>query len=255
MSDDERVRRDYPGRGGPMRNSRVGLGGDGGSHPDPEATVDEVVAYAVRVGYQVIGENIQQGRIAADRYSAGCYTARDVPDDLSQLSIRLLQATRDLSTTAFDLFGAILRDPTLRNAVQRQNLPRRSTRRGPMPTGAMPGVGMPVGGGPGTHMPATPGTMPVPLTYNIRSSKQALGVPCVLRQPEQPAMLFVDGLSARDQSVHPLRDVSFSPSPDGYGVVATINVPHKQPAGTYSGIVYAGDTDHPIGTITVQVIG
>lgn len=246
MTDSERVRRDQPGRGGPMRHNRPGLGAGEGSHPNPEATVDEVVASAVRVGYQVIAENIQQGRIAADRYSVGSYHARDIPDDLTQLSMRLLQTTRDLSTTGFDLLGAILRDPTLRNAVQRQSLPPQSTRRGRMPTGAMDGVGMPVQG--------TPGTMSVPLTYNIRSSKQALGVPCVLRQPEQPAMLFVDGLWAWDQSAQPLRDVSFSASPDGYGVVATINVPPNQLAGTYSGIVYAGDTNHPIGTITVQVI-
>ena len=96
MNDEERMRRSDPARDASIRSSWAGRANAGSNHPAPDAAVDEVVAHAVRVGYQVIGENIRQGRVAADRLRAGDYSMRELPDELGQLSRRLLQLTRDL---------------------------------------------------------------------------------------------------------------------------------------------------------------
>lgn len=237
MSDPDRITRPPPARETPFRNSWTGTGPMGGNQPPADAAVDEVVAHAVRIGYQVIGENIRQGRRAADRFSAGDYGVRDVPNDLTQLSTRLLQLTRDLSATAFDLFGAVLRDPTLRSALQRNDAPR-----APSGFADWPAPGVP------------PEGRRVPLTCDFRGARHAVAAPAALRYADQPTTLSVAGLWSPNQSLPPLRKISFSAAADGYGVVATIVIPDDQPAGTYSGVVCDGITHLPLGTLTVQVL-
>ena len=48
--------------------------------PDPK--VSDAVAHAVKMGYDVITENIRQGREAAERFRQGEYSVREVPGDL-----------------------------------------------------------------------------------------------------------------------------------------------------------------------------
>ncbi len=245
MNDEERMRRSDPARDASIRSSWAGRANAGSNHPAPDAAVDEVVAHAVRVGYQVIGENIRQGRVAADRLRAGDYSMRELPDELGQLSRRLLQLTRDLSTTAFDLFGAILRDPGLRSAVERYDPPPRAGRA----AASGPALGAVAAGVTG----ASQVTRQLPLTYNLKGNKQAVATATTLRNPEQPTLLSATGLSSLNHSLPPLRNVSFAAAADGYGVVATIDIPEDQPPGIYSGVVCAVNTHEPLGTLTVQV--
>lgn len=232
MTASERMSRPSPAREAPHRGIPPVSGSYPANPPPSDAAVDEVVAHAVRVGYQVIGENIRQGRAAADRLTAGDYGVSDVPGELTQLGLRLLQLTREMSSTAFDLVGAVFRDPTLQNAI-------RGSRSAPQAQ-------------PGPARPAAVGD--VPLTCNIRGNRRAVGEPSTLRHPEQATSLTIAGLISPNPVLPPLKNVSFSGSPDGRGIAANIVVPDDQPAGTYSGVVCDGLTHKPLGTLTVQVM-
>ena len=223
MTTHDRISKPTPQRDGAHRTIPPASGQDA----PRDAAVHEVVAHAVRVGYQVIGDNIRQGKTAAERLSTGDYAVKDVPGELAQLSLRLLQLTRDMSTTAFDLIGAVLRDPTLQNAVQGAAAPA-----------AAPAAS----------------SKHVTLTYNLRGKRHAIAEPGRLRQPDQGASLTVAGLMSPDSTLVPLKTISFAASPDGLGLTATIVSPDDQPGGTYSGVVCDSKTHKPLGTLTVQVM-
>lgn len=241
MSDNDRMSRPEPERNGPRRDgwTQTGAESDGaaGNRPAPDATVDEVVAHAVRTGYKVVHENIRHGRHAADRFGAGTYGVRDVPDDLTKLGGRLVQLSRDLTATCFDLVGALLRDPTLHSALQRQDVPppAATTQRS------------------GTRAAAAASGDPVPVSFNIKSSKKATAEPAYLQHPDRPAPLALAGLFSPDPSLPPLRKVSFGPHADGKTVVVSIDIPDDQPPGSYSGVVCDGVTHKPLGTLTIHV--
>ena len=233
MTTNDRMSRPTPKRDAPHRGIPPVSGPYMPNQPPQDAEVHEVVAHAVRVGYQVIGENIRQGKTAADRFTAGDYAVRDVPGEVTQLSLRLLQLTRDMSTTAFDLIGAALRDPTLRSALRAAN---------PAPQASSGSPARPAAG------------QPIPLTYNLRGNRNAVADPGTLRHPEQATSLTVAGLLSPNTALPPIENVSFSASPDGQGITANIVVPDDQPPGTYSGVICDGKTHKPLGTLTVQVM-
>ena len=229
MTTNERMSRPSPKRDAPHRGIPPASDPYMTNPPAADAPVDEVVAHAVRVGYQVIGENIRQGKTAANRIATGDYAVRDVPGELTQISLQLLQLTREMSTTAFDLIGAVLRDPTLQNAIR--------------------------GANPAPQAPARAATgNTVPLTYNIRGNRNVVAEQGTLQHPEQATSLTVAGLLSPNPALAPLNNVTFTASPDGYGITANIVVPDDHPPGTYSGVICDGKTHKPLGTLTVQVM-
>jgi hypothetical protein len=222
MTTGERMSRPTPERDAPNR----------GVPADP--AVHEVVAHAVRVGYEVIGDNIRQGKTAADRITAGDYAVKDLPDELTQLSLRLLQLTRDMSATTFDLIGAVLRDPNLQSAIK----------------GLTPSL---------TPASASPAPKPtagstIPLTCVIRGNPNAVGMPTTLAHPETASSLSIAGLFSPNPALPPLKAIRFMPAPSGDGIVAVVTVPDDQPVGRYSGLVCDATTHRDLGTLTVQVM-
>src|SRR5687768_6526585 len=102
----ERVRRPAPAAAGPRRARTAAATEPPTSTPPgpgPDAKVGDAVAQAVKLGYDVIAENIRQGREAAERFSKGKYNIREAPGDLEVAAQRLLQLSRELSTTTFDV--------------------------------------------------------------------------------------------------------------------------------------------------------
>ncbi len=227
MTTGERMSRPAPEREAPNR----------GVPSDP--AVHEVVAHAVRVGYEVIGDNIRQGKTAADRITAGDYAVKDLPDELTQLSLRLLQLTRDMSATTFDLIGAVLRDPNLQNAIK----------------GLAPSLTPAVSGKPAAAPPAAaPPTAAVTLTCVVRGNPKAFGMPSMLQHPEQAAALSIAGLFSPNPALPSLKGIKFVPAPGGQGIAAIVDVPDSQPAGNYSGVICDSATHQTLGTLTVQVM-
>ena len=126
---DGRVRRPEAAGRAPNRASPAASGGPAadpakpkGPAPKaktpPEPKVSEAVAHAVKMGYDVIAQNIRQGREAAERFRQGEYSLRDAPGDLEVASLRLLQLARELSTTTFDVCERLLKELGAQVALQ-----------------------------------------------------------------------------------------------------------------------------------------
>src|SRR5687768_3134453 len=89
----DRVRRPAPAAAGPRRAGGAaapGFQASARTGAGPDAQVGDAVAHAVKLGYDVIAENIRQGREAAQRFSKGKYSIRDAPGDLEVAAQRLL---------------------------------------------------------------------------------------------------------------------------------------------------------------------
>ena len=245
--DDARVRRPEPARDGPLRGSFSAAGSAptaaaaGDIPPAPsEATVSESVAHAVRLGYDVIGENIRQGREAAGRFRQGEYNVRDVPHDLNQLSIRLLTLTRELSSTSFDLLDRLLRDPRTPGSTPRAATDHQPPAFYPAPSAPKP----------------TPPTGPA-FTCVFSGPGKAILKQGVLSRPDKPttpASLTVTPLASLDPAVKTIVGVTFAASADGEGVVALATIPADQPAGVYSGVIFAPESQAPLGMLTIEVV-
>ena len=79
--------------------------------PAPDvASLSDEVAHAVKEGYDVIAENLKQGRIAASRFRQGNYNIRDVPGDLEDVGLRMVRLARELSNTTFDICERLLKE-------------------------------------------------------------------------------------------------------------------------------------------------
>lgn len=232
-----------------------------GRTPDGVST-SEAIASAVKLGYDVIGQNIEQGREAAHRFRAGTYSVREAPQDLGRLAARMLALTRELSTTTFDVLERIIQDPNLVGAV-------REASGGHPPGGSKPDrpVAPPFysdGGSPGTapdvpsakkkeEGPAPPADASLPLTCEFTSG-QGLMRGGTLARPETPAFLVVPALGSVDPDVPLIREVNFEPAETGDGVVAKIAIPLNQPPGLYSGVICAWDTKIVLGVLTIEVL-
>lgn len=227
---EERPLPDADGPPGPAPEAAEGAASAAALGEEPG--VHEVVAHAVRLGYDVIGENLRQGRDAADRMSAGVYKARHAKQDLEQVSRRILHLARDLGVTGFDLLGAVLRDPKLEEVVRRRPLPAEP----PTPAPA------------DRHAPIKVGCV-------LRGNSRATADPLLLTQPERPSTLAIAGLHSHLHPERPLLDITFLASNDGQSIMALIQVPEDQPTGVYNGVVCDGLTHAPLGTLTVKVAG
>ena len=111
-SGDERLRRPEPERTGPIRSgarakkpsptsapsasAEEAAPADASVDTSTDSEVHRIIADAVKLGYDVIGQNLQQGRAVADRFSAGSYGLTHAKDDIGDLSKRLVQLARDL---------------------------------------------------------------------------------------------------------------------------------------------------------------
>ena len=242
--DDERLRRPEPARTGPIRSGATGKkpspmsapsasaeeAADASVDTSTDSEVHRIVADAVKLGYDVIGQNLQQGRAAADRFSAGAYGLHHAKDDVGDLSKRLAQLARDLGTVGFDLLAAVARDPTFREALTPKPIPK-----DPPPGGE-------------THT-----NSPTKVGCQVKGNDRASASPFYLSQPEGPAVLTVAGLHSPDTSLPPITRVAFVASDDGSCIIARITVPADQPDGVYSGVVCDDQTHGPLGTLTVRV--
>lgn len=229
-----RVRRSAPGRTKP---DRKGWSGDipsasadtsapAAAFENPE--IEKIVTDAVRIGYSVIGDNLRQGRAAADRFGAGTYKPGDVTGDLGQIGRRLMDAARDLSVIWFDFLQAALRDPRLAAALQ------------PQPITPSPPSGDPTG---------SQSDVPLACTF---PGKAGTVIQAQLSRPERPTILTTPGLHTATGSEPPITTVTFLAAAGG-GVTAVVRIPANQPPGTYSGVISDAASHAPLGMLAVKV--
>ena len=260
-----RATRTPPSRHAPHRGfaSAPAPGPEPERSPAPnEASTSEAIANAVRLGYDVIGQNIEQGREAAHRFRAGAYSASEAPQDLARLAARMLNLTRELSTTTFDVLERLIQDPNFAASV-RQAQPAASPSGAdaagrPTPPEFYPGR-PPSGARQEAAAPAPPpAPAPAPATLDLTCAFSG-DRPAVMRvgtlsRPDQPAFLVVSALTAVDPALTPISDVTFSSAQTGDGVVAQIPIRQDQPAGLYSGVICAYDTQIALGMLTIEVL-
>lgn len=252
-----RVTRPKLSRGGPNRSSLPpqpaeaydplpAIDKDGVLHTAP---ISEAIAQAVQRGYRVIGDNIEQGRAAAAEFRAGQYNVRDVPYDLNQMTLRLLDLTRQISGTTCDILEKLLRDQKFPGAVPRSEAAATGGQ-GAAPRAprdfAPPGFRA----APPPPGPAMPTTVPLEVVF---TGKAGTVRAASLSRPETPTPLVLPALAALDPALPPIRGATFSASADGQGVAVNISLAPDQPAGLYSGVICASDSMIPVGSLTVEV--
>lgn len=234
----ERVRRPEPKRTRPIRAAA--------GRPEAEDSINESVAHAVKTGYDVIAENIRQGREAAARFREGEYNIRDVPGDLETVLLRLVRLARELSTTTFDVCERLLKE-------MGSFRPPEGTAAGDVPPFRSPAAASASTATP--PPPADTGRMKV--TVRFAGGETAVARTDTLERPRRPTR-------AQDLTTTPLAlrsggavipDVTFETDVSVEGLVAVVSLPKALPAGVYSGLVYAKDDEFPLGVLAIEVPG
>lgn len=244
--DPSRVTRPEPVRTGPDR-ARAAAAEPPAPHPPLGATMSDEAAKVVRDGYAVIMENIRQGRIAAERFRDGQYSMREIPGDLSVVGLRMLGLARELSMTTFDVCERLLKETGPAAAGQ-------APRTAPPTPPFRPTV---------SRTPQAPSAQATPpdagrlkLTVRFTGEGAAKSPTTSLERPAQPTApeeIAVTPLTPRLGGGPPITGVSFTVDVALGGLIATVSVPSGQGPGVYSGLVYAGPQETPLGVLTVEI--
>jgi hypothetical protein len=221
------------------RPNKTGKKGKDANAP-PDHTVSESVSHAVKVGYDVIAENIRQGREAAARFRQGEYNVREVPGDLQDMALRLITLARELSKTTLDVCERLLKEVA--------DSPEDRTKKvAPFPNAV-----------PSAQKPSAPSADTGVMKVTIRFTGGGKGIARTAtlsrpRRPTAPDQISVTPLSRRAAGAKPIGGVSFETDMSVEGIVAVVNIPKKQEPGIYSGQVYAKGDEVPLGVLTIEV--
>jgi hypothetical protein len=244
----QRLRREDPERTGPIRQwstlfrsseTRSSNMATEQNHDTSDGAhkADDVISRAVEIGYEVIEEQIRQGkRVAESLTTARPDQANGAQSGGKELIERLLHFYTDLGSLCFELMESIIRNPGVGELLRPQ----------PNGTQAPPfAARAPNGSGSKTASVATEvsSVMPVRVTLSLDEDIPA------------HCALGIHELHALDRTKPPLRAVSFrNGSADGRQTLR-VSVPDGQPPGTYSGAVIDSSTNEPRGTVSVVVRG
>jgi hypothetical protein len=237
-----RVRRPQPERTAPQRSRATGAGlGETSRDPAADPTISEAVSQAVKMGYDVITDNIRQGRQAAERFRHGEYNMREVPGDLETAGLRLLQLARELSTTTFDVCERLLKELGSGGGATDRTTEAPPFR--PTVTRSAPPAPTP-----------DPGLMR--LTTRFAGGAAATSHTPSLNRPKQPTMaadVTASPLARREPGAEPISGIAFQTDLAVEGLIAVVTIPQGQPPGVYVGLVFAKGQDVPLGALTVEV--
>jgi hypothetical protein len=206
--------------------------------------ISEAVAAAVKEGYDVIAENIREGRLAAKRFRDGNYNIRDVPGDIEEMSLRVLGLARELAETSFDVCERLVKlvGKTAPGADERSppNVP-------PFRPTVAKATPAPVAG-------ARDDTLKVTLRFpegaKAVSHTQTLARP---KRPTAPQQISAAPLIRRGSENDRISTVTFEVDMAVEGLIAVVSIPDAQAPGVYSGLVYAGQEPLPLGVLTVEI--
>lgn len=245
----DRVRRPATARTGPNRSGMAAPGASTAASAESDAlretTVSDAVAQAVKLGYDVIAENIRQGRQAAERFSKGKYNIREAPGDLEVAAQRLLHLARELSTTSFDVCERLLKELAAQKPA-------------PDRAGAVPSFREPKPAPPPHNRTSSPPAEPAVMKVTVRFE----GAPGAIahtgslprpRTPTAPADVTAEPLAPSEAGAKPIANVAFEIDVSVEGIVARVSVPEGQPPGVYSGMVRVKGDPIPLGVLTIEL--
>lgn len=232
-----RITRPEPEADGP---NRAGAASAAGRAADP--SVSESVAHAVRSGYEVIAENIRQGREAAARFRQGEYNMRDVPGDVETALLRVIQLARELSTTTLDVCERLVKEIG-------PQVPPPDPAHPPPPFWPTPKP---------APAPATEAkTDRIALTVRFKGEGKAQARTQTLdrpRRPTPPQDVFATPLQSRDAAEGSITEVAFSVDVSVAGLLAEVTLPDGLAAGVYSALVYARNDEVPLGVLAIEIL-
>jgi len=242
-----RVRRAAPAASGPKRAAAAATqasAASAASPSSPDAKVSDAVSHAVKLGYDVITENVRQGREAAARFSKGKYALRDAPGDIEVASLRLLHLARELSTTTFDVCERLLKELAAQKPpvdAAKGVPPFRAPKVTPAPKAA-----------------SAPSTEPAGMKVTVRFAGAAKGIAHTAslsrpRIPAAPADITAQPLATSEGAAKPIAGVKFGVDVSIEGIVAQVSVPEGQPPGVYSGLVHVKGDPIPLGVLTIEL--
>jgi hypothetical protein len=220
MTQRNRKKRPTPSRTAPLRTfvkvDHLGGGGAAAMTSDERlntGSIDAVIGNAVNLGYRVITEQLQQGRLAAERVREGTFTSGEMEEQVKVLVDRLMQVTKDATVAWFDIVSALTRASA--------------------PAQVRPRVG-------------------VGITVQVVSARPAQ-VTLDLTPASPRFVPVVHALHSGTSGQPPLTDVKFKLAPDGASGLLVVTLPEDCPSGIYTGAIVDSATRAPGGTLRVYV--
>ena len=264
-----RRRRPEPARTKPLRNAATLLrdGVPPPAAPDAQPAVagdtsESPVARGVRLGYQVIEEQILQGQKLAQRLgraagkaaasvtgrAAGASAAPAAVSDASagevqELLDRVLHLYKDMGALCVDAVDTLVHHPLLRSGLARM-----TPAAAPEPAAAAAAAPATVNGA-----ATDSGAAGNRFALDIRCSRRTQ-VTLDLPQRAGSFVPRVHALHAGDAALAPLTGVRFGTDEDSSAAVLQLDIADTQPAATYSGVVVDAATNQPRGTLSVRLL-
>jgi hypothetical protein len=238
MDNHERIRRPDPERIEPKRDPaacffNAGTGTDPKSKPQPKSPTEETVdavAHGVRLGYQVVEEQIREGQRLAQRLRQAA-DLKGVTDSegLGPLVGRALNVYKDLGALCFDAIEALVRNPALRQGLSRILQGEAESEPG-----------------------AAPDADEV-CAVEVRSSHRTQVTLKLARAP-RTSLPHVHALHAPDLAIPPLTNVRFFMEPRTGAAMLHVDIPDGQAPATYTGVVVDRTTNEPCGTVCIRLM-
>jgi hypothetical protein len=194
---------------------------------DASHSIDAVVSTA----YKVVEENVQAGRLAAERLHGAGHAAPEASPNARALAGRLMHMTRELGGAWVDLILAVMKEPEVRGLIDRMT-PHDRWRPDPS---------------------APPRSAATSVTQRVASRRPVEVTLSALPELQPGVAPAVAGLHALDPAVRPLGGVAFARRADG-GLDLAITIADDQPAETYWGTLVDTHSRQPIGTLTIRVL-
>ena len=263
MGTTERLHRPDPERTGPIRNAATYLreppASDAAHHPaDGPDTADGAVAHGVRLGYKVIEEQIQHGRLLAQRLGkAGARTDATGAGDAGLLIERVLHLYKDVGALCVDALEALAQSPAIRAGIAR------ATQAAQAPQASQSSHASHASHSPqASH--SSHGNSPGVDGRAESSATKAFAIEVVSARRTQVTLEVrwsagrfeprVHALHAADPSLPPLTGLTFDMDPSRPEPMLRVEVPDIQPAGTYTGVVVDTASNEARGTVTVRLL-
>lgn len=215
-----------------------------------EADFDDKVSDFVKSAYDALSETIGQGRRAAEQFRQGEYNFRQVPGDMEEMTRRMLQLARQLSSTTFDVCEQLIGQLSDFSEPPAPGTTKVDAFRRHKPAGD-PGKAPP------SSASHSGGNGAMRLVVEFAGKKSASSPTTSMERPAKPTKpdeLRVTELTHVDKPETTIpKAVEFSADLAAGGVVATVTIPAKQPIGVYVGYIHTTKDKVPLGLLQVKV--
>jgi hypothetical protein len=217
-------------------NGNNGHGNNG--HSNNGQGWDDAVTHAVKLGYQIIEDQISQGKRVAEQLSDNTRASQSVGGDVSDFVRRLLQFYTDIGATCFDFIDSLTHSKEFNDNVRGwvdEGLAGTSGNDAPAPAQSQ------ANSGEHHNIPVE-----VQCEHSARVSLQ-------LTEEANGSRLGVPGLFGIDPSNGALQDIEFIYEPGQHRPTLIVRIGKDQAADTYTGAVVDTVTNEPRGTLSVQI--